>query len=207
MDYRWLAPERASSRVWVYLQGAYSSLADGAAGFERIAAEAGVHLFFPQGSRVMGSGFAWSFAADAESITRVLIRECAARGLAGARVEVIGNSMGCAMALWLLRRNPGRFAAVAALGMGSAFEQWDGDDGGFPPGSLTPASGARFLLAVDLRDPAGGPPHVAGYFAPNLARLRAEGFAVETFRPDVGTHAVTDAMRGRVREFLGVADA
>jgi hypothetical protein len=57
-------------------------------------------------------------------------------------------------------------------------------------------------LAVDARDPAGSPPHVAGYFAGNLARLTQEGFAVESFRPDCGTHMVTAAMRRRAWEFL-----
>jgi pimeloyl-ACP methyl ester carboxylesterase len=206
MDYRWTPP--ATSRhglpwIWIYLHGAYSSIEPGAAGFGDAAAAAGAHLLQPQASRPVAGGFLWSFAADGAAIGALLTQECAQRGVMDARVAVVGHSMGCTMALWLLRLYPGRFHAVAAIGMGSAFEPWEGDDGGIPPGGLSASShSTRLLLAVDARDPAGSPPHVAGYFAANLERLRREGFAVETFRPDRGTHAVTPEMCRRAAAFL-----
>jgi pimeloyl-ACP methyl ester carboxylesterase len=206
MQYRWIPPDdagRTPSWIWIYLHGASSSLADGAAGFEVMAATAGAHLLLPQATRPVERGFMWSFAADGLALAAVIEQECNQRGLGQARVAVIAHSMGCTMALWLLRQLPGRIDAVAALGMGSAFEHWEGDDGGFAPGDLAVAArGTRILLAVDARDPAGSPPHVAGYFAANLARLSEEGFPVETYRPNRGTHAVTDEMRQRVRSFL-----
>jgi pimeloyl-ACP methyl ester carboxylesterase len=206
MDYRWLPPSRSSreaSWIWLYLHGAYSSIAVGADGFEVAAAAAGAHLLLPQATRRADSGFLWSFAADAAAIGALLERECEQRGLQHARVAVVGHSMGCTMALWVLRQCPLRCRALAAIGMGSAFEPWHGDDGGFPLGSLSAAAlGTRVLLAVDVRDPAGATPHVAGYFDANLARLRQEGFQVEAFRPDRGTHAVTAEMRERVAAFL-----
>jgi hypothetical protein len=91
------------------------------------------------------------------------------------------------------------FAFFAALGMGSAFEPWEHDDGGIDDEGLRANAGTtRILLAVDQSDPAGTNP----YFEDNLIRLRAAGLDVESFRPNAGTHAVTDAMKAAVLQAL-----
>jgi predicted esterase len=117
------------------------------------------------------------------------------------RIALIGYSMGCTMGLWLLAQQPTTFAAFAALGMGSAFEPWEQDDGGIDSQGLRHSAGhTDILLAVDQRDPGGN----NDYFADNLAHLQALGFQVTTFRPIEGTHAVTDAMRAAVLQSLPV---
>jgi len=49
----------------------------------------------------------------------------------------------------------------------------------------------QILLAVDRSDPAG----TNTYFKDNLVRLHNLGLQVETFRPNAGTHAVTEEMK------------
>ena len=107
--------------------------------------------------------------------------------------------MGCAMGLWLIAQNPGLFQFFAALGMGSAFESWEYDDGGIDENGLSASAGlTRIFLAVDRSDPAG----TNTYFEDNLTRLRTAGLQVETFRPDAATHAVTEAMKAAVLEAI-----
>ena len=107
--------------------------------------------------------------------------------------------MGCAMGLWVIAQNPGPFQFFAALGMGSPFEPWEYDDGGIDLKALAArAEITRILLAVDQSDPAG--PNT--YYEQNLRRLRTLGFHVETFRPDVGTHEVSDEMKVVVLQSL-----
>ena len=49
------------------------------------------------------------------------------------------------------------------------------------------------LLAMDQADPA----RAGLYFEDNLLRLRRLGFKVEVFRPNAGTHEVTEEMKAR----------
>jgi hypothetical protein len=87
------------------------------------------------------------------------------------------------------------FRFFAALGMGSAFEPWQYDDGGIDENGLAASAVVtRILLAVDQSDPLG----TNIYFEENLVRLRALGLQVETVRPNEGTHAITEAMKTAV---------
>lgn len=106
--------------------------------------------------------------------------------------------MGATMALWLLARFPHRFERFVAVGMGSAFEPWELDDGGVDRAGLAKASGTRTLLVGDLRDPSGGVP----YFEENRRHLVSAGFDVQVWRPDEGTHDLTDEIRDRAVAFL-----
>jgi pimeloyl-ACP methyl ester carboxylesterase len=205
MHHVWIEPRASatSPRVWMLLHGAGARAESEIKLLAEAADSAGAHLVAPQATRPSGEGFAWSFAADAEAIAKMLDVELTRRGLVDAPIEIIGLSMGCTMGLWLLLRQPRRYRSLAAVGMGSSFERWELDDGGIDETALSlAAKEVRVLLAVDLRDPAGDPPHVAGYFARNLAHLQRIGFSVETFRPDEGVHEFTPAMRRRVIGFL-----
>ena len=66
------------------------------------------------------------------------------------------------MGLWLLAQQPNIFASFAALGMGSAFEPWEHDDGGVDSqGVRQSASRTQILLAVDQHDPGGNNDYAA----------------------------------------------
>ena len=79
--------------------------------------------------------------------------------------------------------------------VGSAFEPWEYDDGGVDQKGLSvSASVTPILLAVDPSDPA----WVGVYFEDNLTQLRKLGFKVGTFRPNAGTHEVTEEMKTAV---------
>jgi hypothetical protein len=79
--------------------------------------------------------------------------------------------------------------------MGSAFKSWEYDDGGIDQNGLSLSAGhTRILLAKDRSDPVG----TNTYFNDNLAHLCNPGLQVETFRPNSGTHEVTDAMKDAV---------
>jgi hypothetical protein len=100
--------------------------------------------------------------------------------------------MGCAIGLWLIAQNPGLFRLFTALGMGSAFEPREQDDGGIDLNGLSTSAGImRILLAVDQSDPAG----TNLYIDENLVQLRRLGLQVETFRPNAATHQVTEEMK------------
>jgi predicted esterase len=156
-------------------------------------------LLAPQATRPCGKGYCWSFARDAKSIQRLIETTCATYPIDRSRLSLIGHSMGCAMGLWVIAQNPGMFRFFAALGMGSAFEPWEHDDGGIDLNGLSVSAGTtRILLAVDRSDPAGTDP----YFNHNLIRLYTLGFQIETFRPNAGTHEVTEAMKVAVLQAL-----
>jgi poly(3-hydroxybutyrate) depolymerase len=73
------------------------------------------------------------------------------------------------------------------------------DDGGIDEKGLSASAGTmRVLLAVDQSDPAG----TNTYFDNNLDRLRKLGLQVETFRPNAGTHAVTEEMKAAVLQAM-----
>ena len=94
----------------------------------------------------------------------------------------------------------GAYANVEkVLGMGSAFEPWEFDDGGVDQKGLSvSANFTPILLAVDQSDPA----RAGVYFEDNLLWLRRLGFKVETFRPNAGTHEVTEEMKTAVLQAM-----
>jgi poly(3-hydroxybutyrate) depolymerase len=178
--------------LWLILHGAFSTAEDAILLFGHEAATRNVLLLAPQATRPCGAGYCWSFAHDASAIRMLLDDVQTTYRIDTAGIAVIGHSMGCAMGCWLLAQNPGRFAFFAAFGMGSAFERWEHDDGGIDEAGLgATAATTRILLAVDQTDPGGN----NAYFADNLTRLRRAGLQVDTFRPQEGTHAVTEAMK------------
>ena len=182
----------ASYAFWLVLHGAYARAEQA---LEMFGSEAIAHdsfLLAPQATRSCGDGYCWSFARDAKIIYRLIEATCDDYSIDRTRLSLIGYSMGCTMGLWLLSQNPGLFRFFGALGMGSAFEPWEYDDGGIDENGLSrSADSTQILLAVDRSDPAG----TSAYFEDNLARLRTLGFQVEPFRPNAGTHAVTESMK------------
>lgn len=195
------APPAPGYPLWVFVHGAFSMADQAELLFGDAAATYQAVLLAPQATRPCGDGFCWSFAQDAQAIGQLLATVGTTYPINPNRIALIGYSMGCTMGLWLLAQRPTTFASFAALGMGSAFEPWEHDDGGADHQGLhDSASHTRILLAVDQRDPGGN----NGYFADNLARLQALGFQVRTVRPNEGTHAVTDAMRAAVLQSLSV---
>jgi poly(3-hydroxybutyrate) depolymerase len=190
---------QASYPMWLVLHGAFARAEQAIAMFGSAASEQSTFMLAPQATRPCGDGYCWSFAHDAESIHQLIESICAKYPINQSRLSLIGYSMGCTMGLWLIAQNPGQFRFFAALGMGSAFEPWEHDDGGIDENGLTASAGVtRVLLAVDQLDPAGTNP----YFNDNLTRLHRMGFQVETFRPNEGTHAVTDAMKSMVLDIM-----
>jgi predicted esterase len=198
------SPPPAGYPLWVFLHGAFSTEEQAQAIFGAAARAANAVLLAPQASRPCGEGFCWSFARDAAAIGALLEEVRAQHPVDAGSIALIGYSMGCTMGLWLLAQNPGVFASFAALGMGSAFEPWEHDDGGVDLAGLRRGAAAtRVLLAVDQSDPGTN----NDYFAANLAHLETAGFVVTTFRPSDGTHAVTDAMIARTVEHLSASGA
>jgi poly(3-hydroxybutyrate) depolymerase len=193
------APPASGYAVWVYLHGAFSTADQAEELFGAAAHAQQVVLLAPQASRPCGDGFCWSFAHDAQAIRQLLALLETTYPINPTRVSLLGYSMGCTMGLWLLAQQPTHFAAFAALGMGSAFEPWEHDDGGIDrTGLRASAAHTPILLAVDQRDPGGN----NSYFEDNLVLLRYLGFQITTVRPNEGTHAITDAMRAAVVTFL-----
>jgi poly(3-hydroxybutyrate) depolymerase len=185
--------------LWLVLHGAFSTAEDATLLFGQEAATRNVLLLAPQATRPCGDGYCWSFAHDAAAIRNLIDHLQTTYLIDTTRIALIGHSMGCTMGCWLLAQNPGLFAFFAALGMGSAFEPWEHDDGGIDEAGLRAnAATTRILLAVDQADPAGTDP----YFENNLTRLRTAGLHVDIFRPHAGTHAVTDAMKAAVLQAL-----
>jgi poly(3-hydroxybutyrate) depolymerase len=192
-------PTRDSYPLWLVLHGAFAKAEQGLAMFGSEAMERDTFLLAPQATRSCGDGYCWSFARDAKAIHQLIERTCATYRIDQTRLSLIGYSMGCTMGLWLIAQNPSLFRFFAALGMGSAFEPWEHDDGGIDEKGLSASTSImRILLAVDQSDPAG----TNTYFNDNLARLRRLGFQVETFRPKAGTHAVTKAMKAAVLQAM-----
>lgn len=193
----------AARPLWLVLHGATGQAEQAVELFGCEAEVAGALLLAPQGSRPCGEGYCWSFARDTAAIVELLDTLEAQHPIDPRRITLIGFSMGCAIGCWLLADQPGRFQSLAALGMGSAFEPWELDDGGIDRARLAenPAS-TRVLLAVDRGDTAG----CNTYFADNLARFTEAGFQVETYRPNQGTHAITPQIKRRVVRWLAQAE-
>lgn len=192
-------PAHTPYPLWLFLHGAFAKAEQAMEIFGAEAEEQGAVLLAPQATRACGEGYCWSFARDAQAIQHLIESTCFTYPVDRTRLSLIGYSMGCAMGLWLVAQNPGIFSFLAALGMGSAFEPWEHDDGGIDEKGLAERAGrTRILLAVDQSDPAG----TNSYFEANLARLRALGFPVDTFRPHAGTHAVTQPMKDAVLQAL-----
>ena len=190
---------QASYPLWLVLHGAFAKAEQALAMFGPDAAEHAAFLLAPQATRSCGDGYCWSFARDAKAIHQLIETTCATYPIDRTRLSVIGYSMGCTIGLWLIAQNPGLFRLFAALGMGSAFEPWEYDDGGIDENGLSLSAGiTRILLAVDQSDPAG----TNTYFNDNLLRLRRSGLQVETFRPNVVTHAVTESMKAAVLQTM-----
>jgi poly(3-hydroxybutyrate) depolymerase len=190
---------QASYPLWLILHGAFATAEQAIALFGSAAAERAVFLLAPQATRLCGDSYCWSFAHDARAIQQLIETTCATYPIDLSRLSLIGYSMGCTMGLWLIAQNPGLFAFFAGLGMGSAFERWEHDDGGIDEEGLRASAGTtRILLAVDRTDPAG----TNAYFEDNLRRMRVAGLQVDSFRPDAGTHAVTEAMKAVVMQAL-----
>lgn len=186
---------QTSYPLWLVLHGAYATAGKALDMFGPQAEDRNAFLLAPQATRPCGDGYCWSFARDAEAIRTLLERILVQYPIDRTRLSLVGYSMGCTMGLWLIAQNPGLFRFFAALGMGSAFEPWEHDDGGIDENGLSLSAGTtQILLAVDQLDPAGTVP----YFEDNLLRLRALGFQVDTYRPNAGTHEVTEAMKAVV---------
>lgn len=186
---------QASYPMWLILHGAFAGAERALTLFGREATEHDTFLLAPQATRPCGDGYCWSFARDARSIRKLIERTCDTHPIDRARLSLIGYSMGCTMGLWLIAQNPRLFRSFAALNMGSSFEPWDHDDGGIDENGLSASAGTiQVLLAVDRLDPAG----TNTYFQDNLSRLRRLGLQVETFRPNHGTHEVTEPMKAAV---------
>lgn len=185
--------------LWVALHGAFNVPESMVERFGEVARAHGALLLAPQASRPCGEGFCWSFARDAVDIGGLVAELRGRYPIDPAGIAGIGYSMGGTMGLWLLAQNPLMFEAFALLGMGSAFEPWEHDDGGIDEAGLKQgAATTRILLAGDRQDPAGTSP----YFDDNLHRLQKAGFGVEVLRPDRKTHDLTDEMRDAAAGFL-----
>ena len=196
-------PERqgagAARPLWVALHGNGGDAEQALHLFGSTARLAGAYLLATEWTHPFRSGYSWSYARDADAVARLVDGTLGAHRIDRERLGILGFSMGCAMGLWLLARGPGRYRFLAAVGMGSAFEPWELDDGGVDEAGLRAAArGAALYLAVDRRDPAG----CAAYFAANRDRLRGLGFAVTTFQPDERAHWVTGAIAGRLLAWL-----
>ena len=190
---------KASYPLWLVLHGAFDKAEQSLAMFGAEATEHDAFLLAPQATRPCGNGYCWSFARDAQAIRQLIEMTCATYQVDRTKLSMIGYSMGCAMGLWLIAQNPGVFPFFSALGIGSAFEPWEHDDGGIDEEGLAASAGfTRLLLAVDESDPVG----TNTYFNDNLLRLRRLGLHVETFRPNLGTHAVTDPMKAAVLQAI-----
>lgn len=199
------APHADQSRqpypLWLVLHGAFATADQALTMFGPAAAQRYAVLLAPQASRSCGDGYCWSFARDAHAINQLLASTRTTYPIDPARISLIGYSMGCTMGLWLLAQNPHTFAYFAALGMGSAFAQWEHDDGGIDEHGLRQSAAyTRIFLAVDQHDPAG----TGAYFEDNVRHLEAAGFSLTTFRPNEHTHAVTEAMKAAVLRTLSV---
>jgi pimeloyl-ACP methyl ester carboxylesterase len=181
--------------LWLVLHGAYATAEQSMALFEADARRCGAVLLAPQASRPCGEGYCWSFARDSAGIDQILA--ALPFGFDAAQSALIGYSMGCTQGGWVLGRHPERFGCFAAVGMGSAFEAWEHDDGGIDLQKLGLAAGfTRFFLAIDRSDPGGSD----GYFDDNLKHFSERDFSCASFRPDSGTHDFTDEMRQAVLE-------
>ena len=189
----------ASYPLWLVLHGAYANAKKGLTMFGTEAEERDTFCLAPQASRPCGDGYCWSYARDAKSIQDLLKRTLASYPIDRIKLSLIGHSMGCVMGLWLMAQNPSLFRFFAALGMGSPFEPWEYDDGGIDQKGLSvSAAFTPILLAVDQSDPA----RASIYFEENLLRLQRLGFKVETFRPNAGTHDVTEEMKTAVLQAM-----
>ncbi len=185
--------------LWIVLHGAFATAEQATTLFGQEAARHNAFLLAPEGSRPCGDGYCWSFARDAQAIHRIVAMVRTTYAINPNRLSVIGYSMGCTMGLWLIAQHPRQFAFFAALGMGSAFEPWEHDDGGIDNQGLRASAGiTRVLLAVDQSDPAGP----SAYLDDNVARLRTAGFNVSVHRPDTQSHAVTTDMKTAVLQAL-----
>ena len=190
---------QGSYPLWLVLHGAYANAEKALAMFNTEAEARATFLLAPQATRPCGDGFCWSYARDARSIQDLIHRTLANHPIDRTMLSLIGHSMGCVMGLWLMAQNPSLFRFFAALGMGSPFEPWEYDDGGIDRKGLSvSASFTPILLAVDQSDPA----RAGVYFEDNLLQLRRLGFKVETFRPNAGTHDVTDELKNAVLQEL-----
>ena len=190
---------QASCPLWLVLHGAFARAEQALATFSAETTEHGAFLLAPQATRACGDGYCWSFARDAKAIQHLIETTCDTYPIDRTRLSLIGYSMGCTMGLWLIAQSPGMFPFFAALGMGSAFEPWEHDDSGIDREGLSASAGiTRILLAVDQSDPAG----TNSYFNDNLRQLRGLGLQVETFRPDAGTHVVTEEMKKTVLQAM-----
>jgi predicted esterase len=190
---------QVSYPLWLVLHGAFAKAEKALAMFGTEAEEHATFLLAPQATRPCSDGYCWSYARDAESIQDLISRTLASYPIDRSRVSLIGDSMGCVMGLWLMAQNPSLFRFFAALGMGSPFEPWEFDDGGIDQKGLSvSASFTPILLAVDQSDPA----RAGVYFEDNLAQLRRLGFKVDPFRPNAGTHQVTEEMKAAVLKGL-----
>lgn len=189
----------AARPLWVALHGAGGDAEQTLGLFGRAARTADAYLLAPQGTRPFGRGYSWSYAHDGKAIAQLLDGALRAHHIDRDRLGILGFSMGCVMGLWLLARSPERYRFLATVGMGSAFEPWELDDGGVDEAGLREAArGTPLFLAVDQRDPAG----CAAYFVANRDTLRGLGFTVTTFQTDEQTHWVTDAIESRVLAWL-----
>jgi len=199
MEYQLQTPRsynaQASYPLWLVLHGAYAKAEKALAMFGAEAEERATFLLAPQATRPCGEGYCWSYARDAKAIHDVIEETLTRYPIDRARISLIGHSMGCVMGLWLMDQHPSLFRFFAALGMGSAFEPWEFDDGGVDQKGLSIRAGfTPILLAVDRADPA----RAGVYFDDNLIQLRRLGFKVDTFRPNAGTHEVTEEMKAAV---------
>jgi poly(3-hydroxybutyrate) depolymerase len=203
MEYLLQVPQHyqngSSYPLWLVLHGAYAKAEKALAMFGSRAEERAAFLLAPQATRPCGDSYCWSFAQDAEAIHHLIGITVDNYPIDRSRLSLIGYSMGCTMGLWLIAQKPNLFRFFAALGMGSSFEPWEHDDGGLDEKGLSlSAEVTQILLAVDRLDPAG----TDAYFDDNLLRLYALGFQVETFRPNAGTHDVTDVMKAVVLQAI-----
>ena len=178
--------------LWLALHGAYDHAEQVIRLFGKEALTHNAYLLAPQASRPCGDGFCWSFARDAANIKALLTQVRETEPIDESQLALIGFSMGCTMACWVLAQHPQYFTTFTALSMGSAFEPWELDDGGIDlAGMRHSAEHTRTLLAVDQRDPYGS----ADYFVANRDQLQGLGFQVKTLQPNHGVHDVTDEMK------------
>ena len=185
--------------LWLVLHGAYDHAEQAIRMFGREALQHDAYLLAPQASRACGDGYCWSFAKDAADIKQLLHQTLEAENIDQARVSLMGFSMGCTIACWIVAQHPQLFSTFSSLSMGSAFEPWELDDGGIDlKGLAQAAKRTRVLLAVDKRDPY----RCAEYFEANLQQFQALGFRIDALQPDQGVHDVTDEMKTAVFRLL-----